>query len=340
VKILFESYNEVTQNEAGGVAIKIRLLQQYLSKFADVKLFDKWNDSFLETDIIHLFMPTVQNLNTFKLAKKLGKKVVVSAIATPEKKRKMIAKRIINKFLNEKSPYYAKQYIFTNSDYIITETDLEKKFIVSCYGVQENRVMVIPNGVTISEVEIDPQYFKNKTGIENGFVLQVGRFDRNKNQLSTIKAINGTELKLVLIGGPDKDDMDYYEACKKAAGKNVTFLGWVNHDDPLLYSAYKSCHTFILPSFHEILGNAMIEAAALGANVVVTNALPVSEWGIEDLCLTIDPHNVTDIRNKLLESLKKEKDSLLERRIKELFSWDSVVDQHLEVYKKVLRCEL
>ena len=83
-------------------------------------------------------------------------------------------------------------------------------------------------------------------------------------------------MQLVLIGGPDKDFAEYYEKCKEEAGSNVHFLGWVDHKDPLLASAYAAAHTFVLPSHHEIFGNTLFESGMYGCNIVSTRALPLS----------------------------------------------------------------
>ena len=165
----------------------------------------------------------------------------------------------------------------------------------------------------------------------------MGRFDANKNQLSTIRALKGTGVKLVFIGGPDKDEPQYFERCKKEADSNVLFVGWVDHNDPMLVSAYQNCHTFILPSHKEILGNALLEAGACGANLLSTNVLPLSDWGIEKECLSFNPSDVDDIREKVMISLKTNKKNQLAGYISERFDWSAIIQEHDRLCRKLIQ---
>lgn len=335
MKVFFESYNEVFQNETGGIRIKIEQIKSHLSNCHEIKYFDKWNDKISECDILHLFMPNIQNYGLFRLAQSQGKKIIISSVATPESNIKIIYRNVADRIMRNKGIYYYSKYMYSNADRIIAETVYEREFLIKCYKLEPSKVVVIPNGITISSKSIPNDYFSSRTGIKGKFVLQVGRFDRNKNQLSTIKAMNNIGYPLVLIGGPDKDDSSYYELCRKTANKNIHFLGWVDHDDPLLYAAYNECHTFILPSHHEILGNALLEAAAMGANIVSTNVLPLKDWGVDELCLSVNPKDEKEIELKLRESLGTEKNDRVQQIINEKFSWSRVVKDHLNVYESV-----
>lgn len=56
MKILFDSYNTCCQNKAGGVQNKIKdLYNCMLSKSYKVNLFNKWEHSLDDYDILHLF---------------------------------------------------------------------------------------------------------------------------------------------------------------------------------------------------------------------------------------------------------------------------------------------
>lgn len=339
MKLLIDSYNECFQNNAGGVRTKIEYFIDNIKPYCDVKLFDKWNDKISDYDIYHIFKPSIQNYSSIIYAKKLGIPIVISAVAQKEKGRTVLAKKIIDKLLPINTFYKCMKKIYQMSDIIIAETIYEKEFICKTYNIRADKIKVIPNGISIDYLKETDNHFKKKYGINSDFLLQVGRFDSNKNQLSTIKAIKDTDVNLVLIGGPDKDDLSYYEECKKNAGKNVYFIGWIDHNDPLLLSAYKECKAFILPSHNEILGNALIEAAACGANIISTNVLPLSDWGIDKMCMSIDPNNIDDIKRKIIKSMETDKNNELKKKVIELFDWKNVTKKHMNVYKGLISNE-
>ena len=337
MKILIDSYNEINQNKEGGMQTKIESYVEHSNGKYEVKQFDKWNDRLEDYDILHIFMANPQDLSLLRLAKSRGLKTVVSSVVPYGNKFRILASRAIRKVLSVHSNWIMVQEILQNADAVISETIYEKNFIHKYYGISADKISVIPNGINIDLSSYVPGYFRKQTQIEGKFILQVGRFDPNKNQLNTIRAVKGTSLQLVLIGGADKSDPLYFEKCKQEAGDNVHFLGWVDHSDPLLLAAYMECQTVILPSFQEILGNAMIEGAACGANIVVTDVLPLDDWNIKDYCYAIKAGDVKDIRRKLILADEKEHDDMLKSKVRNLFSWDKVIEQHKEIYNNLLK---
>ena len=336
MRILIDSYNEINQNKAGGMQTKIESYIVHSKEQFEVKKFDKWNDRLEDYDILHIFMANPQEFSLLKLAKSRGLKTVVSAVVPYSNRFRILASRIVSKTLSIHSNWIMVQGMLQNADMVVAETIYEKKFINKYYGIASNKIAVIPNGIDLDMNAYVPGYFKNHTQIEGRFILQVGRFDSNKNQLSTIRAVKGTDLQLVLIGGADKSDPFYYEKCKQEAGDNVHFLGWINHNDPLLLAAYMECQTVVLPSYHEILGNAMLEGAACGANIVVSDVLPLDDWNIKDCCYVIKAGNVKDIRKKLILADEKNHDDILKDKIRNLFSWDRVIEQHKKIYDNLI----
>lgn len=336
MRILIDSYSECFQNEAGGVQLKIKYYYQYMSRINDVKLFDKWTDKIADYDILHIFKPGIQHGSLVRFAISHGVPIVVSATAETESRRKVFLKKMIDRMLPLRTPYRIMKEIYRSANAITVQTVYEKEYVCGAFGVPAGKVFVVPNGISIHPTEDWNGMFRKKYGIEDRFVLQVGRFDRNKNQLSTIRAVAGTDMKLVLIGGPDKDDLDYYKQCKREAGDNVIFTGWIDHEDPMLVAAYQDCQAMILPSHKEIFGNVLHEAAACGANIVATQVLPLKAWGIQDMCWAIDPDSVRDIREKLLDAYTTPKTDVLKEKTLRTFTWESVSEAYNAVYKRIL----
>lgn len=339
MKILFDSYNTVTQNDFGGVSIKIKTILNYVSDFAQVKLYDKWNDKISDYDIFHAFMPTIDHYSIINFAKKQGLKIVVSAILNSTQRYRIYYSRLLKQLFCLHNATSMRKNIFDIADVIICETEKERKFIVRNYSIDRDKIRVIANGVDEKRKDVSEEYFRTKTGIKDKFILQVGRFDTNKNQLSVIRALKNTNITAVFIGGSDKNHKDYYEKCVKEAGKNIYFLGWVNHNDPLLYSAYAAAQAFVMPSYNEIFGNAMFEAGLYGCNIVATKVLPLDTWGIDKYCQTINPKDINDIRNKIEIAYNLAKNPALSNMIESNFLWRNAIEKHYDVYNELLNKE-
>ena len=335
MKILIDSYNTINQNKFGGMQTKIKGYIDHMSPLAEIKKFYKWTDIIDDYDIIHIFMASSEECGLVKYAKGKKKPIVVSSVISPSGGLKVSYNQIANRLLHIHSGYWMQGFVMQNADYVITETNLEKKFICKHYHLSPEKVVVIPNAVAPPK-GIDGLSFSELTGITGKFILQVGRFDPNKNQLRTIQAVNNSDMQLVLIGGPDKDNLSYFEQCKAIAGANVHFLGWVDHDSPILGTAFRDAQTLVIPSQKEIFGNSMFEAGIHGTNLVVTSSLPLDEWAFEKYCLVVNPTDSSDIRNKLKESYEMPKNIDLQQIIIRDFSWEYVTRTHMGIYKKIV----
>ena len=337
INVIIDSYNLVFQNKSGGIKVRIQNFEKRIASKVNIKKYDKWNDSIEDYDVIHIFKSSAESYSLLKYAHSKNIPVVVSSVVPSEKRIVILLNRIICKFFHLYTERYMNELVLRNADAICAQTYQEKRFISKAFHINDSCIRVIPNGISLkNNPSIDSHSFSEMTGISGDFVLMVGRFDENKNQLNVIKAIQNTDINLVLIGGADKENLDYFEKCKNVAGSNVHFLGWVEHDNPILEAAYKAAKTVILASHKEIFGNSLIEGGACGANLVVSNALPIDEWGIKDYCITINPNNIKEIQEAIFESMRTEKNETVKNTINELFSWDSVIDQYIDVYNEVI----
>lgn len=336
ISVLVDSYNLVCQNASGGVKVRIENFEKNIKNKIKLKKFDKWADAVKDYDVVHVFKSSSESWSLLKYAHANNIPVVVSSVVPSEKRWIIKANHYICKMIPLYSDRYMNELVLANADAICAQTEKEKKFLMRTFRIPGEKITVIPNGISLEDLPIADTYFEEKTGINSGFILQVGRFDENKNQLNVIRAVKGTDMTLVLIGGPDRTCPEYYEQCKKEAGENVHFLGWVDHDDPLLQAAYRAAHTVILPSHKEIFGNSLVEGGACGANLVVSKALPIWEWGIKELCLQIDPKSVEDIKKALQTSVDTPKNQAVADKIRNLFSWDKVTDAYIRIYEKVI----
>ncbi len=74
-------------------------------------------------------------------------------------------------------------------------------------------------------------------------------------------------LPLVVIGEAPPGCEEYEQICRRAGMGRVTWLGRLDHHDPLLASAYAAARVFALPSWFETPGLAALEAGLAGCAI-------------------------------------------------------------------------
>jgi glycosyltransferase involved in cell wall biosynthesis len=149
------------------------------------------------------------------------------------------------------------------ADAVIALSEAEASILKRTFGAR--RVRVCPVGVEPGPAVHAPP---------RDSVLCVALFSERKNQLALIRAVR--DVPLVFVGGPAPFYEWYYEQCRRAAGKNVEFLGRLGYRD--LAAQYAAAKVHALPSHWEAAGMSSLEAAAAGCNVVVGDVPPVREY--------------------------------------------------------------
>ena len=338
MKVLIKSYNTCCQNKAGGVQKRVRTIYELLKARIDVEFFESFSSDLMSCDVLHVFGLNFENYPLIRLAKKNNIKVVISTIIPLNNGFKI---DLYRKFIN-RLPILSVYKMMIKSaqmaDLLIAETKSEADFLVKHYGVQKEKIKVIPNGIFFDSGFVDDSIF-SYVKKDVPYVLQVGRFDENKNQINVIRALKNHDFQVVFIGGPDKiSGNDYYKKCIQEAesASNIIFLGWLDSESMLLKSAYKHAQAFILPSFQETFGLVLLEAGVNGANLVISKDLPILDYNVFDGTLKIDPSNCDDIRKKVVDAIKMPRDLNIAQNIKNFFSWESVMLAHLDCYKEVV----
>ena len=170
------------------------------------------------------------------------------------------------------------------ADRVIVISEVIRKLIADNCGRTEG-VELIPNGVPAPQPVELPDYFA-QLGIKPGkFILGMCRFVPEKNLHHLIEACSRIDMKgykLVLAGDTEFPDA-YSRSLKLAAERNgVVLTGFIKGDK--LHSLLTACRCFCLPSSHEGLPIALLEAMSYGAQVVVSDIPANLEVGLDSQC--------------------------------------------------------
>lgn len=337
MKILFQSYNTCCQNASGGVQNRIKRIHDLLVKRGiEVDYFSTFNTKIANYDLIHVFMLHEDNFSTIRYAKNNKIPVVISSIASLDSAHKVDFYHYIVNKLPISTTYQLMELSANMADILIAETPRERDFLIDHYHQPKEKIRVIPNG-TDNFYPGDHSIY-SYIGGNKKYILQVGRFDENKNQLNVIKAVEGTDLNLVLIGGPSNKSSRYYDTCRKIAdrSKNIFMLGWLSADSSLLRSAYTHADTVILPSFNETFGLVALEGIMSESKLVISKNLPIRDFESISKVPCFAPNRIDEIRTVLQHVSRTRYDHSIKKRICEEFSWEKVIDDHIKCYKSLL----
>jgi glycosyltransferase involved in cell wall biosynthesis len=231
-------------------------------------------------------------------------------------------------------------YCFTRdicqwAERVLPNTIAEGNLISDGMGISQNKIEVIPNGVSERFLYGDPKLFEEKYGLKN-FILNVGHIgpDR-KNVLALVKALSGIDHPAVIIGRitPGGEAGTILNETKK--NKNLLIIEGLDHNSPLLASAYAACDTFVLPSKFETPGRAALEAALAGAKIVITPHGGTKEY-FDEMAEYVDPYSVSSIQKGIETVLNKPKSFELKEHVKSNYLWNKIAEKTFKVYKEVL----
>ena len=240
---------------------------------------------------------------------------------------------------------WAEQTGLTASDKIIAVSKADREDIVDCYGIDSNRIEVIPNGVDIEKYrkKEDPSVLR-KYGIKKPYVLFLGRLSRQKGVFETVRASDSfpKEVKLVLVTGKaDEKGLENKLAKEVRRRKNIIWIDKMLTEEETV-ALYSDAEVFVSPSVYEPFGIMNLEAMACSLPVVSTKV-----GGIKDVVLDGEtgilvspgsPVEVAEAVNKLLGDplLAKRMGERGRKRVEKEFSWETVAEKTLALYESVL----
>lgn len=190
----------------------------------------------------------------------------------------------------------------------------------------------IPLGHEVGAM-VGPELFEREYGVKD-FVFCVGRFETRKNQLMLLKALEDSDLTVVLASGGFSYQPEYDAAVRAFKRKGRTII--IERVSPeMLSSAYAACRVHALPSWYELPGHVSLEAAAHGKNIVVTRtgtqpdyygtkAFYCQPWDSDSINAAVTAAFYAPVKEGLVEMAKS-------------YSWEKTVDKTLAAYEEVVK---
>ncbi|MDD4901889.1 MAG: glycosyltransferase family 1 protein [Patescibacteria group bacterium] len=246
--------------------------------------------------------------------------------------------------------------LIERADIIVAISENTRQDIIRYFSVPADKIKMIYAGVgaefrplrrspaaetATGQNDLELASVKNKYGLPEKFILNIGTFEPRKNLAGLIGAFDAVadlpgmgEWHLVLAGSGGWKNKEIFKAIDKAKNKaRINIIGYIKKDERA--ALYNLAEIFAYPSFYEGFGLPVLEAMASGTPVI-TSAVSSLPEVTGDAALLVDPHDENSIAKALQILMQDEKlrGSYSARGLERAkdFSWKKTAREYLEIF--------
>jgi glycosyltransferase involved in cell wall biosynthesis len=193
----------------------------------------------------------------------------------------------------------------------------------------------IPNGVLQPTLSIATDYIESLGVMPQKYILAVGRITQEKGFDYLIKAYNNLHCfdhNLIIAGGIDHVTTYSKQIIKMATENNVILTGFVLGEK--LRQLYSHAKAFVLPSSHEGLPIALLEAMSYSLPVIASNIPANTEIGLPPECY-FQVNDERELAERLKEIIKTPFQQVVYNM--EKYDWNCIAKQTIEIYEQINR---
>jgi UDP-glucose:(heptosyl)LPS alpha-1,3-glucosyltransferase len=231
---------------------------------------------------------------------------------------------------------FIEKRMFKNAKKIIANSKMVKNQIIKYYGIDENKIEIIYNGVPLKE-KVDFSDLKKEFNLKNEkIILFVGSgFERKgvKEAIDIVSKLKG-DFKFIVIGKEKKIDFYKNYVKEKGLSEKVIFTGPRSDVDKF----YSISDIFLFPTKYEPFSNVVLEAMNFECVVFTTKQNGASEI-LPEFNVMENPNDLSVVE-KINELLKNDK--ILNEKKQEMkeiakkFSIEENVRNTLKVINEVI----
>jgi glycosyltransferase involved in cell wall biosynthesis len=218
-------------------------------------------------------------------------------------------------------------------------SETSRRDLIERYGLREDRVVAIPNGVAPRFTAQAPPSME-PIGDRPLRVLAIGTLQPRKNLLRLLDAVRqvGTHRPVALrVVGPDGYQAGVIrDALGDAGGVQVEVAGYVADED--LPAEYRAADMLVYPSLYEGFGLPVVEAMACGLPVVTSTKGSLPEVA-GDAALIVDPLDEAAIAEAISrlaadDELRRDLSARGRERARR-YTWAAAAARLVDVYREV-----
>jgi len=241
------------------------------------------------------------------------------------------------------------RWMANRANRLITCSHYMRGHVADVYGLEEERVSVIPNGIDpldLQPVEDLDRLRAQFARTEERLVLLVGRLVYEKGFQLALEALPGLiagvgNVRFLVAGSGTHEVELRAQATALGLDAHGTFMGWIGDD--VLHSLYRIADLCVVPSIYEPFGLVALEAMASGCPCIVANTGGLREIVPDDDRVGLrfnggDPAHLAVMVERLLTD-----DALRERLVMEAsehvrrFDWGDVASRTAALYAELGR---
>jgi glycogen synthase len=243
------------------------------------------------------------------------------------------------------------RWMANRAESVITCSAYMREHVADVFGLEEERVAVIPNGIDPSElVPVDDlgSLRARFAARDEMLVLLVGRLVYEKGFQLALEALPGLiervgNVRFIVAGSGTAEEELRRQAHDLGLDPHGAFLGWIGDD--VLHSLYRIADLTVVPSIYEPFGLVALEAMASGCPCLVADTGGLREVvPNEDVGLRFrsrDPDSLATMAERLLTDAEL-RDRLVAEASEHVlsFDWADVARQVAGVYRETQRATL
>jgi len=366
MKVLFQTRTNLF-DAPGGDMVQMLKTKEFLEKQGvQVDISLELEPDLKGYDIVHLFnlMEPQDIYIQMRNAKKQHKKIVLSTIygLYTEFERKArggffqkvanvlssyqiaFIKTLLKQYKDKRmhSGVYSMMYkgyyglmkeIVDNTSVFLPNSVSEMNRVAKEFKLKDYKFVSIPNAIDKSVfTDADTDESQNPYSHYKDCILCAARIEGRKSTLNLVRAVKGTNYKLVLVGKESANQQAYVNQVHAEAGDNVFFLGTLPHED--LRNLYKMTKVHALVSWMETPGLSSLEAAAMGCNIVVTRKGDTYDY-FEDYAFYCEPDDVNSIKNAINKAFNSPVNPELKKKVLEKYIWEKTAEETIRAYHMI-----
>lgn len=276
----------------------------------------------LNPDILHVHAIGPAIMVPF--ARLLGLKVVMTNHG-PDYDRQKWGR--LAKFVLKTGEYFGSKF----SNRVIVISKVIADILQTKYGRRDTDLIF--NGVNKLKKSTSVDFLQTMGIIPGKYILALGRFVKEKgfhDLIEAYKALGECGYQLVIAGDADHED-DYSRKLKRQAkDAGVVLTGFIKGEN--LNQVMSNAALFAMPSYHEGLPIALLEAMSYNIDVLVSD-IPANMLQ----CLSTDDYFSVGKVDELSARLSEKIANLQRQRQYDLtdYNWDKIAEQTIGVYKSM-----
>lgn len=188
--------------------------------------------------------------------------------------------------------------LYLNKDFYklwLVRSDFEASYVTKCLEIEESKIELVPLQYRVPSCDKMPK--------KEDFCFHASRLGAsNKNVPRLVEAAIKYKFNLVLAGLLASEEEKQWLHNLIDDHKNIQYVGEVSDEELLEY--YRRCKVFALPSLTEGVGMVALEAAANGAEIVLTND-GGPKYYLQNHAEIINPYSVDEIGKAVVKLLNK-----------------------------------